>query len=121
MLVRSQVCCSLHTGLENGEVVVELTELPYKKAVDITLITCYSQELLSYNEVKLVIEAPFKVCIFYGRWKIFDSIHIVVTAERLTEMIRKMVIKPSVDLESHTIHLECHFIELSCSEICIGT
>ena len=106
MLVRSQVCSSLHTGLENGEVVVELTELPDEQAVDISFITCHSQELFSYNEVKLIIETPFKVCILYRRWKILDSIHIVVTAERLTEMIREMVIKPSVDLKSYTIHLE---------------
>ena len=106
MLVRGQVCSSLHTGLENGEVVVELTELPDKKTVDISLITSHSQELFSYNKVKLVIEAPLEVSILDRRRKILDSIHIVITAERLTEMIREMVIKPSVDLKSYTIHLE---------------
>ena len=66
MLIRSQIRSSLDACLENSKVVIELTELSDEQTVYISLITGYSQELLSDNQIELIIETPLEVCILNG-------------------------------------------------------
>jgi hypothetical protein len=64
MLVWCQIYSTLKSGLENGKIIIKLTELPDQQSVDITFISSYGKELLSGHNIELITYSPFDVCIF---------------------------------------------------------